>query len=100
MGTLKFRGRRNPKGGLLQIQNRPPFRFQRPSLQMKYTSFNFFCFSDVPEIFSKISASSPGDVHFVLIFIMAIWTFPFKVIVDFNFSVKSADMAEIGRAHV
>ena len=63
---------------------------------MKDSGFDFFCFSYIPEVFAKLTAGTSCDIHFLLIFVVALWTFPFKIIVDGDFAIVAADLAVIG----
>ena len=65
-------------------------------LEMKYAGFDFFCLSDIPEILSQITACTASNIHFRMVFVSTLWTFPFVVIVDDDFSVVIAYMAVVG----
>ena len=62
---------------------------------MQHSGFDFFCFSDVPEVFAEVAACSSCDVHFGVIFIAALRAFPFIIIIDDNFAVVAAHVAVI-----
>ena len=66
---------------------------------MQYTLFNFLSSALIPELRADVSAGAARDIHFVLIGVSAVRTFPneFSVGVLFNFdlAVISADVAEV-----
>ena len=66
---------------------------------MQNSVFYFLRSALIPELRADISASTPCDVHFGLIAVMAVRTFPheFPVVVgdDLNFSVVAADLTII-----
>ena len=62
---------------------------------MKDSGFDLLGLSNVPEVLSQISAGSTGDVHSLLIFIMAGGAFPFVIIVNDYLSVKAANVTVV-----
>ncbi len=56
---------------------------------------DFFCFSNIPEIFTQIPAGSADDIHFCMILISTLRAFPFKIIIDHDLAVISAALAVI-----
>lgn len=60
---------------------------------MQYASLDFLGLSLVPEIFTQITAGPARDVHFLMIFIVAIGALPLIIIVNDNLAVPPADMA-------
>ncbi len=60
---------------------------------MQNSRLNFLGLAHVPEVFTKISASTAGNVHFALVLVVANGAFPFVVIVYYNFAVETANVA-------
>ena len=62
---------------------------------MQHSGFDLLCFAYIPEIFAQIAAGTARYIHFCMILIVAIGTFPFILIVNDNLAVKPAHMAII-----
>ena len=65
-------------------------------LQMKDAGLDFLRFPDVPEVFAQIATGPAHNIHLTLVLIMTLGAFPFQVVIDLDFSVKSADLAVVG----
>ena len=63
---------------------------------MKHAGFYFLGLAYIPEVFAKVSAGTAGNIHSLLILVVASGTFPLIVIVNDYLSVKAADMAVVG----
>ncbi len=66
------------------------------ALQMQNSGSHFLGLAGIPEVLSKITAGSSGDIHFRMVFISALRTFPFTVGIYDNLTVISAYMTIIG----
>ena len=64
-------------------------------LHMKHSGIDFFGFTHIPEVFSKISAGTSCDIHLAVVFVVTLRTFPFKLVIYYYLAVKSADMAVV-----
>lgn len=62
---------------------------------MKYSGFNFLCLTDIPEVLSKVTAGTSGYIHFILILVAALRTFPFIVIIYNDFAIIAANVAVV-----
>jgi len=62
---------------------------------MQYSCFDFFCFTNVPEIFAQITAGSSRYIHFCVVFVVARGAFPLVIIVDNDFAVKAANVTVV-----
>ena len=60
---------------------------------MKYSCFYFFGLADIPEVFAEVTACSSGNIHLVVVLVMALRAFPLKIIVNNNLSVVTTYLA-------
>ena len=58
------------------------YHFYTIILQMQNSCFYLFCFPNIPEVFSQIATCSSCNIHLALVFVVALWTFPFVVVID------------------
>jgi hypothetical protein len=62
---------------------------------MKYSCFDLFGLSYIPEVLAEVSTSSSCYIHLSLIFVTAIRAYPLKLVVDLYLALKTAYMTVI-----
>lgn len=63
---------------------------------MKNSCLDLLGLAGIPEVLSKITAGSSGDIHFRMILVVTLRALPFHIIIDHDLTVIATDVAIIG----
>src|SRR5574344_1692085 len=59
---------------------------------MQHARFYFFGFAYIPKILTQITASTSGNIHLGLVFVVALRAFPLHILVNSNLTIETADL--------